>query len=278
MKVWIDGALVEAVDARISPFDHGLLTGDGVFETLRVYEGVPFAWRRHVERLSHSAEAMGLDVPDPALLREAARAVIEAGALSSARLRITVTGGDAPLGSSRAETPERAIVAVGPLGEVLSRIDVTTVPWSRNEHGALAGLKTISYGENVRALAEADRRGAAEAIFRNTQGNLCEGTATNVFLVERERVITPPLSAGCLAGVTRELVLELCTGAGIAAVEEDRPIGALADADEAFLTSTTREVQPIAHVDGRPLPAAPGPVTATLADAFRTLVARDLDP
>lgn len=278
MKVWIDGALVDAAKARISPFDHGLLTGDGVFETLRVYGGVPFAWRRHADRLCRSAEAMGVRLPDPATLREAADAVIRANGLPSARLRITVTGGDAPLGSSRAEAPSRAIVAAGPLGEVRPRIDVIVVEWPRNERGALVGIKTISYGENVRALAEAERRGAGEAVFPNTRGNLCEGTATNVFLVEDRRVVTPPLSAGCLAGVTRELVLELCRDLGVEAAEEDRPAGALSGAGEAFLTSTTREVQPIARVDGAALPASPGPVTATLAEAFRALVARDLDP
>jgi branched-chain amino acid aminotransferase len=146
-------------------------------------------------------------------------------------------------------------------------------PWPRNERGATAGLKTVSYAENVVALAWAKERGAGEAIFANTLGNLCEGTGTNVFLVVDGRLVTPPLSSGCLEGVTRDLVIE-CTGAS----EQDVPAGALVDAEEAFLTSTTREVQPIAHVDGRALPAAPGRRTAEAAAAFRDLVARTLDP
>jgi branched-chain amino acid aminotransferase len=115
-------------------------------------------------------------------------------------------------------------------------------------------------------------------VFANTQGDLCEATGSNVFIVRADRIVTPPPSAGCLLGVTRALLLELCEQESLTVEERAVPVGALADADEAFLTSTTREVQPIAHVDGRALPAAPGPVGARLADAFRALVRRTLDP
>jgi branched-chain amino acid aminotransferase len=151
--------------------------------------------------------------------------------------------------------------------------DVTTVPWPRNEHGALSGLKTTSYGENVRALAYAAEHGGSEAIFGNTAGNLCEGTGTNVFVVSGGQLLTPPLSAGCLAGVTRALVIEWS-----GAVEQDLPLSALAEADEAFLTGTTRDVQPIRFVDGQALPAAPGPVTAKAAEVFAMRAAESPDP
>jgi branched-chain amino acid aminotransferase len=150
---------------------------------------------------------------------------------------------------------------------------VATVQWTRNERGALAGLKTTSYAENVIALADANERGAGEAIFANTKGELCEGTGTNVFLVINDVLVTPPLSSGCLAGVTRELVGEV-----VAVEERAVPLGALAVASEAFLTSSTRDVQPIATVDGAPLPACPGPLTQAAAAAFAELRATNLDP
>ena len=278
MTIWVDGALVDDDAARISPMDHGLLTGDGVFETLRVYGGVPFAWTRHLERLGRSAGALGLVPPDGAALRAAAAAVIEANGLPEARLRITVTGGVAPLGSERGAVPPTVVIASGEMRPWPPTADVVVVPWVRNERGATAGLKTTSYAENVRALAYAHERGAGEAIFPNTQDLLCEGTGSNVFVVVDGALGTPPLSSGCLAGVTRGLVLALCDRIGLRCAEHDLPVDALANADEAFLTSSTREVHPIAHVDGAALLAAPGPITARLQAAWRDLLADDLDP
>jgi branched-chain amino acid aminotransferase len=273
LRVWIDGAVCDERDARVSPFDHGLLTGDGVFETLRVYDGQPFAVRRHLARLERSAAGLGLAVPDAAELRAALDAVVEANGFRRARLRVTVTGGPSPLGSERGGVAPTIIVAGGPLSAADEPADVVVVPWPRNERGALAGLKTISYGENVVALAYARERGAGEAIFGNTAGKLCEGTGTNVFVGVEGRLVTPPVSAGCLAGVTRDLLLET-TGA----TEADLPLTALGEAPEAFLTSSTREVQPIRAVDRRPLPDAPGPLTTAAAEAFAAIVARDIDP
>jgi len=280
LVVWVDGALVAEHEARISPFDHGLLTGDGVFETLRVYRGEPYCWRRHYERLARSASGMGLAIPPGPALRRAALDVIEANRLTDARLRITVTGGPSPLGSDRGRATPTLILAASELpgpGPALP-IPVVTVPWPRNERGALAGLKTISYGENVRALAVAAEAGAGEAIFANTRGELCEGTGTNVFVVTAGVLRTPPESAGCLLGVTRALILELADRLAIDSEEATLPLSAVATADEAFITSSTREVQAISSVDGNPLPVAPGPVTTLLADAFRRMVAEDLDP
>ncbi len=220
---------------------------------------------------------MGLDAPDADRIRDAMTAVVEANGLGQGtgrgRLRVTVTGGDAPLGSERGPDGPTVVVAGGALAAWPPTAEVVVVPWTRNERGALAGLKSTSYGENVVALARARADGASEAIFANTAGNLCEGTGSNVFLEHEGRLVTPTLASGCLAGVTRALVLE-ATGAD----EVDLPVGALADADEAFLTSTTREVQPIAVVDGRPLSSAPGPLTSAAAAAFSALVVADLDP
>ena len=276
--VWLNGALVAADEARISPFDHGILVGDGVFETLRVYGGVPFAWTRHLARLAHSADGLGLEAPDSGTLRQPALDVLRASSITEGRLRITVTGGPAPLGSERGDSSPTVVIAASELRTWSDTETVVVVPWPRNERGATAGLKTISYAENVRALAYAHEHGAEEAIFLDTRGNLCEATGSNVFCVDDGVVRTPPASCGCLLGVTRALVLELCPELEITAEEQVLDGAALANADEAFLTSTTREVQAIGLVDGTVLSGAPGPVTCRLRDAFRALVERDLDP
>lgn len=276
--VWINGELSEVDDARVSPFDHGLLVGDGVFETLRVYDGHPFAWTRHLDRLEHSANGLGLPVPERALVQAAAAEVLETNALREARLRITVTGGVQPLGSERRAATPTLIVAASEVRSVPETIAVVVVPWARNERGATAGLKTVSYAENVRALAHAQTRGAGEAVFPNTRDELCEATGSNIFVVEDDVVRTPPASSGCLLGVTRALVLELCAELGLPHEEATMPISVLAHADEVFLTSTVREVQAVTHVDGRALANAGGRTTRCLAEAFTALVSRDLDP
>ena len=278
MTAWIDGRLVATADAKVSVLDHGLVVGDGVFETLRVYRGVPFAWTRHLARLRASAEGLGLELPDATALREAADEVLRANELAEARLRITVTGGVAPPGSGRGDGPPSAFILAFPIEPAAPSVDVVIAPWTRNEHGALVGLKTISYAANVRALAYAHERGADEAIFANTHGDLCEATGSNVFLVHDGVLITPSPSAGCLAGVTRALVIALGARTGVTCEERDVPIALLAQSDEAFLSSTTREVQPIARVGDTRLRNVPGSVSEHLAAAFRDLVERDLDP
>ncbi len=270
---WVDGALVEPNRAVVSAFDHGLTVGDGVFETLRVAGGVPFALRRHLDRLATSASVLGLTLPARGVLEGAVAEVVAAAGLAEARLRLTVTGGPAPLGSGRGTAGPTVVVAVAALEPLPPSAGVAVVPWARNERSAVCGAKTTSYAENVVALAHARRSGAGEAIFANTRGELCEGTGSNIVIGVGGRLVTPPLSSGCLAGVTRALVL---TCADVA--EATLSIGALAEADEAFLTSTTRDVQPIATVDGLPLPAAPGPLTAEAMQAFAALVAGNPDP
>jgi branched-chain amino acid aminotransferase len=272
--VWINGDLVPDGEARISVFDHGLVVGDGVFETIKVQDGVPFALTRHLRRLAASATGIGLPAPDLDAIRAGSLAVA-AGApeLALARLRITVTGGIGPLASERGASGPTMIVAMGPQGPAADWVDVVTAPWPRNEHGALSGLKTTSYADNVRALTYARERGGSEAIFANTAGDLCEGTGTNIFLVLAGRLVTPTLSSGCLAGVTRALVLEW-----VGAQEEDVPLTALAEAQEAFLTGTTRDVQPIRRVNGSVLAAVPGPVTRKAAEVFAMRSAESPDP
>ena len=277
MKVWVDGAVVEADQARVSVFDHGLTVGDGVFETAKVVDGVPFALTRHLDRLASSASGLGLTSPDDGVLRDAVAAVLAANADAVAagplRLRITLTGGTSPLGSDRGHAGQTLVVALAPLTAWAPTAKVVVVPWTRNERAATAGLKTTSYADNVVALAHAKAHGGSEAVLANTAGMLCEGTGSNVFVVLAGELVTPPLSSGCLAGVTRALVLEW-TGA----VERDVPLGMLLEADEVFLTSSTRDVQAVHAMGDDAYPDAPGPLTRQAAATFAERAAADLDP
>ncbi|MBX6766595.1 MAG: aminotransferase class IV [Actinomadura rubrobrunea] len=273
-KVWVNGDLLEPEQACLSVFDHGVLVGDGVFETVKATNGEPFALTRHLRRLARSAAGLGLPEPDQDMLAQATLEVLNAAPKwPLARVRITYTSGPGPLGSDRGRQGTTAVVAVDEQKPFPPTADVTVVPWPRNERGALAGLKTTSYAENAMALAYAKERGGGEAIFGNLAGNLCEGTGSNVFLVRGGRLLTPPLSSGCLAGVTRALVLEWYGGE-----EEDVPLEDLYRAEEAFLVSTTRNVQPIRAVDGTELPAAPGPITAKVMEVFAARSAELMDP
>jgi len=277
-KVSLNGAIVAESQARISPFDHGLTVGDGIFETLRTFGGRLFSWRRHYERLTRSADVMELTIESSDTLQRWAEALLAEHSFEESRVRITITGGLAPPSTLRGSGPTTTLVTVSDLGTVPKIGQLVTVPWARNDRGALVGLKTTSYGENVRALRHAYEKGASEALFPNTRGELCEGTGSNVFVVWEGQLRTPPLSSGCLPGITRSLILELAEDLGMEVNQAPLPLHSLARADEAFLSSSIRCVQAVESVDGKRLPAAPGPVTAKLAQAFAELVERDLDP
>ncbi|MGH8777159.1 MAG: aminotransferase class IV [Jiangellaceae bacterium] len=277
MRTWVGGRLVDESEAVVSVFDHGLTVGDGVFETVKVVDGVPFALRRHVERLARSAAGLDLPRPDVDRVREGCAAVVAQAPAGLHRLRITYTAGVAPLGSGRGDAEPTLVVAMAPMGRWPDTATVALVPWPRNERGALTGLKTTSYGENVVALGHARRLGAGEALFADTQGRLSEGTGSNVFVVVDGRLLTPSLASGCLAGVTRVLLLEWTD-----ATETDLPADVLDEADEVFLASTTRDVQAVSAVAYkdrvRTIPGAPGPVTREAAAAFAKRSQEDPEP
>lgn len=273
MTTWVDGRLVPDDAPVVRADDHGLLVGDGVFETCEVRDGAVFALTRHLRRLRASADCLGLAV-DENRIRAGIAAVLAELTSAPARLRITVTGGPSPYGSARGESPPTVLVVAAPLGEWPATTDVAVVPWVRNERAATVGAKTTSYADNVVALRYAHERGAGEAIFANTRGELCEGTGSNVVLEYDGALVTPPLSSGCLAGITRELLLEWVPGLREQAV----PVAALAAAREAFLASTTRHVQPVRAVDGTALAGFPGPLTAEAAARFAQRAAENPDP
>jgi branched-chain amino acid aminotransferase len=273
-QLWVDGSLRPTAELSLSPLDHGVTVGDGVFETMRTERGEPFAVTRHLARLRRSATGLGLDVPyTDDELRAAIRDVLSANGPDAGRVRVTLTGGIGPLGSDRSGNTPTVLIASTEAKSWPESAVLLTVPWRRNEHSPIAGLKTTSYAENVVALERAHSSGADEAIFANTAGQLCEGTGTNIFVGIGGRLITPPLSSGCLAGITRELVVEL-TGAADELIAIER----LADVDEAFITSSTRDVQAVSRIDDRTLPGCPGPLTIAARAAFATLVRETTDP
>lgn len=278
-KVWINGQLVSTADAAVPVFDHGFVVGDGVFESIRVLGGLPFAWSRHVARLHRSADRLGLELPATDIeLRAGADAVLDSAAVDAAKLRITITGGPGPLGSGRALGPATVVIALGPATAWPATVAVAVSPWTRNPHDPMAGVKTTSYGGNVVALAWAARQHppAGEALFTVTgTGALSEGTGSNVFVAVNGTLHTPSLATACLAGVTRSLLIETL---GDVVERDDLNLNDLRGTTEAFLSSATRGVQPIELVDGAALPACPGPLTKAAADAYGTILATNPDP
>ena len=269
---WVNGNLVDPLEASVSAVDHAIVVGDGVFETLKVTNGIPFAVSRHIKRLSFSAQGLGIPLPKENLVRRAIDEVLGKDP-DAERLRVTWSSGPGPLSSSRGNSEGTLSVASSPGTSWPASEKVQLSEWTRNENGALTGLKTTSYAENVKALYSASKDGCSEAVFLNTSGWLCEGTGTNIFLVVNENLITPDLSSGCLAGITRELVLE------IEKVEERSvSLQEVSMASEAFLTSSTRDISPIFSLGEIVFPNAPGRVTVEVAEKFAELVASNPDP
>jgi branched-chain amino acid aminotransferase len=241
---------------------------------LKVVEGVPLALTRHLDRLSRSCQILGLEPPDLDAIRAAVADVVasEPEAARLGRLRVTCTGGVGPLASDRTPGAGTTIVAINPMQPWPATTSAVVVPWVRNERSAVVGAKTTSYAENVVALAWAHERGYSEGLFLNSIGSVCEGTGTNVFTVKDSWVRTPPLSSGCLAGITRELLLEW----GMA-VEADLTLEDLENADEVFLTSSTRDVHPVTKLGDR-VWESPGSETREVATRFIRRIVQDIDP
>jgi branched-chain amino acid aminotransferase len=273
LRIWLNGRLYDdPQQATVAGIDHGLVVGHGVFETLKVTEHGAFAVRRHLNRLSRSAAALHLPAPDHEQIHEAIETVLDGRGFPLGKLRITYTGGRGPLGSEAAYGPPTLIAALASADAATPLASIVTAPWTRNEHGALAGVKSISYAENVRALGYAASHNASEAIFLNTAGHVCEGTGSNIFLVFGDTVVTPPLSSGPLAGITRELIMEWSS-----VEERDLTLDEAKRADEVFLTSSMRNIQGIEHWDDQ-IFGPMRPVTDALAINFAERSEADLDP
>lgn len=279
--IWTEGRLVAPDEAALSAVDHGVTVGDGVFETCAVLGGQAFALTRHLARLERSAAGMGLAAPDLHHVRAGVDAVL-AAAPDAGRLRITVTDGVGPLGSGRSAGPQTVVVAATP-AVVVPTGRAARSPWTRNENSAVAGLKTTSYAENVVALADAIAKGGDESVFANTRGELCEGTGSNVFVELGGELVTPPLTVGCLAGITRELLLEWGAEEGLPvreAKDGELPFTVLdqvaAGEAQMLLTGSVRNVQPTVWLDGADLQI--GTLSAAARDLFERNMRERIDP
>ncbi|MDA9913182.1 aminotransferase class IV [Candidatus Nanopelagicales bacterium] len=277
MICWLNGHLTDVGVAQIRPDDHGFTIGDGVFETLITKAGVPFALTLHLARLAYSAKGLGLPAPNPATVRSAVAAVVHANRPTEdgaeLRIRITYTAGPGPAGSDRSGTANTTLcVTASPALPWPDTTSLGLAPWPRNERSALVGLKTTSYAENAIALAWAKTQGHAEALLVNLADQVCEGTGSNVFAVIAGEVVTPPLTGGCLAGITRALLLRWCQVS-----ERTLTMSDLRGAQEVFITSSTRDVHPVRAIDDVNYPT-PGPRTQHCQRVFAQMAAANPDP
>lgn len=267
-RVWIDGMFVNEVAAHVPALGAGVLSGLGVFESMHVTDSKAFAITRHLRRLRASAAVVGLSLGVSDATLRAAIVDVARDHGGPARLRVTATAAPDP------DNPASVIVhaVTIPPWPAASRLAVSS--WVRNERAPSSSAKTTSYVDNVLALRDAKRLGADEAVLCDTRGFLSEGTSSNLFLVRDATFVTPSFSNGCLAGVTRELLIELVDVIEDGALTVDD----LHAADEVFLTSSTRNVQPVSFIDDLAVPHCPGSVTMQAAAVFRDLRAHSIDP
>jgi branched-chain amino acid aminotransferase len=282
-RCWINGRATAASEACVSVFDHGLLYGDGVFEGIRFYNGCAFRLQAHLHRLQESASAIGLTIPySAAQLAHAVDEIVGDFHQPDGYLRLIVTRGCGLLGLDPAVCTQPNVILIAdrlnivPAEKRADGIRVIISSTRRPPADVLdPRIKSLNYLNNILARIEANRAGVDEAIMLNTHGNVAEGSAENVFVVREQTLLTPRTTDGALRGITRETVLELAAAAGIAAERTMLTCYDLYNSDECFLTGTGAELIPVREINGRRLPASPGPIFATLMDAFEQLVRRE---
>jgi branched-chain amino acid aminotransferase len=275
----VNGRISADRDAAISVFDHGFLYGEGIYETLRTYNGRPFLYDRHMRRLRRSAKMIVLDLPfsDEELAAQIRETMAAAQFDGEAYIRVLVTRGIGELTYDPKATPTPSVVIiikpnVDPPAEAFAKgVKVCLSPIMRNHPQSVNPMiKSNNLLNNALAMQEALRRGGSEAIMRNYRGELTECTQSNFFIVKGGIALTPPVEAGLLPGITREFVFEVGADASVTVRDQVLQDTDLLSADECFLTSTTKEIVPIVQVDDRTIgTGAPGPVTKKLLDAFR---------
>lgn len=277
--VYVNGTIKPAHEAVVPVYDHGFLYGEGVYETLRTYNKVPFLYDRHLHRLRASAERIRLPVPfgDADMASWIDRTVAAAGEMQEAYIRILFTRGVGELNYDPRSTPDPTVVIiVKPLEEPPARvfndgINICLVAILRNHPGSVNPLiKANNLLNNALAMQEANRRGGEEGLMCNYRGELSECSQANFFMVRGGMVLTPKSEAGLLEGITRAFLFEVGQEAGIEVREAVLTPADLESADEAFITSTTRELSPVTRIDGRPVGTGkPGPITNTLLKGYR---------
>jgi branched-chain amino acid aminotransferase len=277
--VYVNGAITPADKAVIPVYDHGFIYGEGVYETLRTYNRVPFLYERHMRRLRASAQHLHLDVPfdDEQLYRDIERTVEAAGELPEVYIRVLLTRGVGELTYDITATPiPSVVIIVRPIDEAPARvlnqgIRISLVSVLRNHPGSVNPIiKSNNLLNNALAMQEAHRRGGEEGLMRNYRGELSECSQSNFFMVRGGVVLTPKSEAGLLEGVTRAFMFDVGRDAGIEVRAETLYPKDLETADEAFITSTTRELSPVVQIDERVIATGrPGPITLTLLDGYR---------
>jgi branched-chain amino acid aminotransferase len=277
--VYVNGTIAPADRAVIPVYDHGFLYGEGVYETLRTYNGVPFLWDQHCRRLRASAGYLALDVPmtDDELLRRVEETIAAAGEMREAYIRILLTRGVGDLSYDLKATPIPSLtIIVKPFDEPPARvfsegIEIALVSILRNHPGSVNPIiKSNNLLNNALAMQEAHRRGGEEALMCNYRGELSECSQSNFFLVRDGVALTPKSEAGLLEGITREFIFEVGDDAGVPVQKATLYPADLETAQEAFITGSTRELSPVVRIDGRPVgDGQPGPITRRLLDAFR---------
>lgn len=280
----MNGRITDAASATISVFDHGFLYGEGVYETLRTYDRVPFLFDRHMRRLRQSSALMALPVPfdDAELLAAVEKTMTAHAGLAEAYIRVLLTRGVGELTYNPAATPAPTTVIIvkpfpaPPERTFMEGITLSLVTIRRNHPLALNPMiKSNNLINNALAMQEALRAGAEEALMRNQAGDIVECSQSNFFIVRDGALMTPPLTAGLLPGITREYVMELARSLGVPAREQRLTPDDLRTADEAFITGTTREVTPVVKVDALTIgDGRPGPISRQLLQEFRKTVNR----
>jgi branched-chain amino acid aminotransferase len=282
--IYLNGDFIPRSQAKLSPFDHGLLYGYGLFETMRSYGGSIFRLDRHLARLSHAADTLGIASKLTAFdLEKACYEVLRANNLTEARLRLTVSAGEGDITPNPATCSSitvfiaaRKLVPLPPENYERGYTAVLS-SWRRNSQSLLSRLKSTCYLENVLARQEAMTAGADEALLLNERGFVVEGSTTNIFIANGEMLVTPSTESGVLPGITREAVLELAESMGIMPVVRQVEMGELLRADEAFLTNSVLEIMPLTRLDDKPIGSGrPGPLTKRLMSAYKELVIKEV--
>lgn len=277
LKIWLDGKLVDESEAKISVFDHGVLYGDGVFEGIRVYSGKIFESQAHIDRLYDSAKVIRMNIPmSKEDMTEAMERTVEANNLNNGYIRLVVTRGIGDLGLNPylCKKPSVYIIAsdiqLYPEELYENGLKVVSSTTIRNHPLSLPPqVKSLNYLNNILAKIEAIDKGVPEVIMYNHLGYVAEASGDNVFIVKAGKIFTPPVSAGSLDGITRQLVIKLAHEQGIEVVEKNLTRFDLYIADEFFLTGTAAEVIGIVDIDGRVIgDGKPGPITKKLRTSF----------
>jgi len=268
--VFHNDKLFPVEDCRLSPGQAGLICGWGLFTTIRIFKGEAFGYERHWRRLEKDAAIIRLPMPySGPKVRVHLQEVIRANKVSDGSARIYLIYNQVSAWRSEETMPQvDLVIYTAPLPEYKEPIRLAVRQHGRHASSALAGVKTISWLPNVWAVAEAQKEGFDEVVLLNERGEVAECTAANIFLVKGEKVFTPPLSSGCLEGVTRGILMEIAPEAGISVVEQTLKPEDFAGADEVFITSTNRNLLGVAEIGGQKIPIAPGPITRRLDELF----------